>query len=279
MSGGLLAYSGIETKIRAMEGELLSEDDFRVILAFRDVAEVAGFLRAHAGYQEVFADVTGTDVHREVVEQTVRQAIYADYRKIYRFANAEQKAFLEAYRGGEEASLFDDEVPEGEIRFSGLWRRRDEIGGKEVEGILTRILGTRFDTLNLWYLYRAKKFFRISGTELYALTIPFLYKLKKQDIADLVRAVNAEEFGRALASTYYGKHKPGLKGDDLKALCETAVEAAVKRERAAHPHSVACLFGYLWEKEQEAYRLISAVERVRYGVGGKAVGGNTVTAD
>ena len=58
--GNLLAYSGIVTKIRAMQAKLLTDEDFRNIAAFHTVTEVAAYLKEHPGYRNVLADMDET---------------------------------------------------------------------------------------------------------------------------------------------------------------------------------------------------------------------------
>lgn len=45
--GNLLAYSGIVTKVRAMQAKLLTDEDFQNIAAFHTVTEVAAYLKEH----------------------------------------------------------------------------------------------------------------------------------------------------------------------------------------------------------------------------------------
>lgn len=58
--GNLLAYSGIVTKVRAMQAKLLTDEDFRNIAAFHTVTEVAAYLKEHPGYRNVLADMDKT---------------------------------------------------------------------------------------------------------------------------------------------------------------------------------------------------------------------------
>lgn len=46
--GNLLAYSGIVTKVRAMQAKLLTDEDFQNIAAFHTVTEVAAYLKDSA---------------------------------------------------------------------------------------------------------------------------------------------------------------------------------------------------------------------------------------
>lgn len=58
--GNLLAYSGIVTKVRAMQAKLLTDEDFQNIAAFHTVTEVAAYLKEHPGYRNVLADMDET---------------------------------------------------------------------------------------------------------------------------------------------------------------------------------------------------------------------------
>ena len=62
--GNLLAYSGIVTKVRAMQAKLLTDEDFQNIAAFHTVTEVAAYLKEHPGYRNVLADMDENRLHR-----------------------------------------------------------------------------------------------------------------------------------------------------------------------------------------------------------------------
>ena len=53
--GNLLAYSGIVTKVRAMQAKLLTDEDFQNIAAFHTVTEVSAYLKEHPVYRNVLA--------------------------------------------------------------------------------------------------------------------------------------------------------------------------------------------------------------------------------
>ena len=46
--GGVLSYSGLSTKIRAMQSRLTTMDQFEEILQLSDVTQVAAYLKAAA---------------------------------------------------------------------------------------------------------------------------------------------------------------------------------------------------------------------------------------
>lgn len=94
MSGGLLKYSGLVTKTRAMHGRLLGEEAFSVLAEFSTVEEIISFLRESAGYAPTYKSHEEI-VHRAQVEAVMDDSLYADYGKLFCFANREQRKGLE----------------------------------------------------------------------------------------------------------------------------------------------------------------------------------------
>lgn len=94
---GLLAYSGITTKVRAMESRLITDAQFRQMAALEDVRSAADFLRQQPAYAEVFAGLDDTMLHRGFIEQLLTGSMYRDYTSLYRFASLEQRKFLDIY--------------------------------------------------------------------------------------------------------------------------------------------------------------------------------------
>ena len=82
--GNLLAYSGIVTKVRAMQAKLLTDEDFRNIAAFHTVTEVAAYLKEHPGYRNVLADMDENHLHRGEIEKLLVQSLYSDYTPFFR---------------------------------------------------------------------------------------------------------------------------------------------------------------------------------------------------
>ena len=82
--GNLLAYSGIVTKVRAMQAKLLTDEDFQNIAAFHTVTEVAAYLKEHPGYRNVLADMDENRLHRGEIEKLLVQSLYSDYTRLFR---------------------------------------------------------------------------------------------------------------------------------------------------------------------------------------------------
>lgn len=95
--GNLLHYSGIVTKLRAMEAKLLKPENFEEIAALHSVPEVVSYLKENSFYTYVLDDLDENRLHRGDIEKVLIGQLYYDYAKIYRFCGLEQRRFLELY--------------------------------------------------------------------------------------------------------------------------------------------------------------------------------------
>ncbi len=105
--GNLLAYSGIATKVRAMEAKLLEPGDFEEIAAMKSVPEVVSWLIQNSTYKEVLESLDPELIHRGNIEKLLQLSLYHDYTKIYRFCSLEQRKFLRLYLKRYEVELIN----------------------------------------------------------------------------------------------------------------------------------------------------------------------------
>ena len=95
--GSLLSYSGIITKIRAMEKHLISDDEFREIVSLPSVSAIEAYLMKNPRYAEEFRRFPTEEVHRGVLESILGCTVFRDYVKIFHFCTMEQRKFLRKY--------------------------------------------------------------------------------------------------------------------------------------------------------------------------------------
>ncbi len=93
----LLTYSGIATKIRAMESRLITEQQFREMASLEDVRSAADYLKQLPSYADIFSGLDDTMLHRSHIERLLTQSEYRDFAKLYRFSNLSQRRFLDLY--------------------------------------------------------------------------------------------------------------------------------------------------------------------------------------
>jgi len=94
---GLLAYSGITTKVRAMESRLISDEKLREMASLETVSEALDYLKHQPAYREIFEGMDERQPHRGMIEQRLILSKYRDFSKLYRFAKVSQRKFLDLY--------------------------------------------------------------------------------------------------------------------------------------------------------------------------------------
>ena len=92
--GNLLEYSGIVTKVRAMEAKLLKPEQFVEIANLGSVPEIAEYLRKNTAYADALDTLTEDQIHRGNIEKVLVQSLYHDYTKLYRFCGQKQRQFM-----------------------------------------------------------------------------------------------------------------------------------------------------------------------------------------
>ena len=106
--GNLLAYSGIVTKVRAMEAKLLNQEQFEKIANMHSVQEIVQYLKESSGYHDMLEPVEVSALHRGDIEKLLIQSFFTDYTKIYRFSTLKQREFLRLYLKRYEINLIND---------------------------------------------------------------------------------------------------------------------------------------------------------------------------
>ena len=95
--GGVLSYSGLSTKIRAMQSRLTTMDQFEEILQLSDVTQVAAYLKRMPEYSSRWDALDENTLHRGQIEKLLKKSIFGNFSRIYNFANKEQRKFLALY--------------------------------------------------------------------------------------------------------------------------------------------------------------------------------------
>ena len=332
---GLLSYSGLTTKIRAMQSHLLNDQNFREIVELESVPQAVSYLKQHKGYEDLFEGYNEADLHRGQIEKMLRLTVYRDFSKLYRFANVEQRKFLALYFKRYEVSvikeclntvfdhrdvvlnlsifdeffnkhsqldinllassrtieelianlkgteyyaplsqladierptLFDYEMTLDLYYFAQMWKDRSKVVTKRDLEELTAAWGSKFDMLNLQWIYRSKQYYHMTAADIYALLIPVNYKLHKKDIAALVEAETMTAFESLLDRTYYGRRYEKLNLHTLEEMYSSIMKHVLSGESKADPYSVSTIYCYLYHKEHEIDRLTTVLECIRYSI-------------
>ncbi len=166
----------------------------------------------------------------------------------------------------ESAGLFDYEMTLDLYYFSTIWKQNGKLTKGTAKTLLTRSLGSQIDLLNMMWIYRAKKYYQLSEASTYTLLIPVTYKLHDSDIRSMVAAADERALEEAIQKTYYGKRFMKLDSQGLETVYHSFLRKVYTEEKRQNPYSLAAITGYLYDKEQELYKLTTVLEGVRYGL-------------
>ena len=77
--GGVLSYSGLSTKIRAMQSRLTTMDQFEEILQLSDVTQVAAYLKRMPEYSSRWDALDENTLHRGQIEKLLKKSIFGNF--------------------------------------------------------------------------------------------------------------------------------------------------------------------------------------------------------
>lgn len=261
MARGLLQYSGLVAKTKAMQGRLLKREDFERITEFQTVQETIAFLREQESYGKIYGGREEIQ-HRGQVEELIYHSIWEDYRKLSRFSNESQRSALRLYL----EQLKQKDVP-GRADISYFARAWEEVQGykdKTMRRILREIFGTQIDWLNIMWIYRARNFFHQEPEAVAKMLIPIRYKLRREEHEQLLVTEQEEEFMQILGNTSYYRGRDALVRIEDEISYHYVMGKMYRRICRKYPFSIAPVFYYFYEKELETQYLTTALEGIRY---------------
>lgn len=268
MAGKLLEYSGPVTKVRAMSGRLLRREDFERITEFQTVQETISFLREQESYGKIYGGREEIK-HRGQVEELIHNSVMEDYRKLWRFANSRQRRAMELYL--EQLTCKDRAVKVDASYFARVWKEIGEFPDRRTRRMLQEIFGTQIDWLNIMWIYRARHFFHQDPKSAEGMLIPVRYKLRREETNGLLEADGHEEFLRILGDTAYCRGRDALVRIEDEVSYHYVMGRMYRRLCRKYPFSIAPVYCYFYEKEQEIEHLTTALEGIRYQLAPKDI--------
>lgn len=140
---------------------------------------------------------------------------------------------------------------------------KKNISGKDAD-VLTKAFGLDADYRNMMWIYRGKKFYNIRKEILYSYMLPSGYKLKKEQIVDLIEEESADKVLKLLKKGPYGDIIDFDSPHWATSFFKYYGDKQIKNMRLL-PFSIAPVVGYIFVKEIEILNLTTIIEGVRYG--------------
>jgi len=105
--GSVLNYSGLATKMRAMEAKLLTPTQFSDLATLNSVPDFVNYLKDKTSYAEALDKIDEAHMHRGDIEKIFTLSLYDDFSKIHRFSGLEVHRYLKLYLRHYEVELIN----------------------------------------------------------------------------------------------------------------------------------------------------------------------------
>lgn len=140
MSMSLLSYSGIIAKVRALESNLLTYDDYERISNLDTTSDFVNYLKSNKSYAVVFSNCDETSLHRAQIEQLLSNSILLEFVKLYKFASQEQRKALSLLFFRFEVTIlksllqmvFNEDTEYDLLLFDDFFKRHSDLKVKEL---------------------------------------------------------------------------------------------------------------------------------------------------
>mgnify|MGYP001159071779 FL=1 len=131
--------------------------------------------------------------------------------------------------------------------YKTAWKKKEKLRDPLTRNLYDKLLGTEIDWQNRMWIYRLKRFYGMNGTELASHLIPITCHMKKDELRKMTETDGMEVFS-------------GIEEESGQRALEKAYTELCKK----YPMSLAPVFKYLYDKEQEIDHLTSILEGIRY---------------
>lgn len=90
----VIQYAGVNAKVKAMLGKMLSDADYEKLINKRAVQDIFDYLYNHTTYKDYLSQLAGKEIHRRPFELILKKSFINDYEKIYRYLTGNIRHFF-----------------------------------------------------------------------------------------------------------------------------------------------------------------------------------------
>lgn len=151
------------------------------------------------------------------------------------------------------------------LYFKNLWNAANKYVSKNQRTQFKKYIGSQIDYLNIMWIYRCKKYFKMPNELIYTYLIPIYYRLTKENISQMTEAADADSVEAMVKQGIYSDIFKS--GDDnfliernYKKICYENAKKAYK----LNPQTITEIFAFFDLRIIETENLETIIEGVRY---------------
>lgn len=171
----------------------------------------------------------------------------------------------------EGGTLFRPKMAMDTFFLTRILSRGGRLPGSEGQGV-RQIFGTRADLINIYWIYRSRRFFLLTPEEALGMTLPVRYRLSFEtlsafafapDVPSMVKLLRGSVYGEAFGTDYSGEttevNEMALEHNLYRILWRTASKIFGSGSSGVH-----VVLAYLTLRELEVKDLFTIIEDARY---------------
>ncbi len=94
MLSEVIRYSGSYAKVKAMMGKLLTDEDYKALLAKNTVNDIAAYLKNKTNYAGALKGISESEIHRGQLEEILQEEKEREFVKLFKYENGANKRFF-----------------------------------------------------------------------------------------------------------------------------------------------------------------------------------------
>jgi V/A-type H+-transporting ATPase subunit C len=161
--------------------------------------------------------------------------------------------------------LFDYEMSLDLFFFNYIWNNQDKFVPKGEKKHFANAFGSQVDLLNILWIYRCRKYYTVTDSQIFSFLIPIYYNLDHSTIKSLVEAENDAVFFELVNNCYYGKVYGFDPTQPMESQFGSILHSIYIKDFKDAPYSLAAINAYLHLKNLEVSKVVTAMECIRYG--------------
>ena len=168
------------------------------------------------------------------------------------------------HNSNDNISLSDYEVQLDVFYYQRIWKTLNKtFKGKEKKRLLS-LFGTQIDMLNIMWVFRSKKYYKVDAKDIYLTIIPIHFHLRREQLIKLVEAPGVTEFLQVLSQTRYQFITEQNAKQSIERIYSSVMNKTYKQLMGTSSHSMIHILYYLFLKEEELDCVTTALECIRY---------------
>lgn len=245
-----LKYASLNAKLRGMKAKKLNSRNQEELLKQENLKSAIIILK------ENVEELKNLSEKASIIEleNEIKRIELNDITKIIKLLSDKDKEFIKVF-------MSKYEILETQEYFSKIIKEM-----KHLNSDVKELIGKKIDLINILNIYRIKKFYDVSEDEIKKLLINYNYKLKKQEIKEMIEASGYKQVEDIIKLSWYSKIVQDLDKKSLQKIVDEYIYNLAKSIFLKNRYNIGQVVSYLIIEEYKNKNIINILEGIYYKI-------------